>query len=89
MPGEEASRSFRNEPFCEGKRGRTGPGAPAGAPVSPGRRASSSFGVAASDARGFDYDAVFAQADLALYQAKSSDRDRVCSPGSRAHADAV
>jgi diguanylate cyclase (GGDEF)-like protein len=48
-----------------------------------------SFGVAASDARGFDYDAVFAQADLALYEAKSSGRDRVCSPGSRAHADAV
>ncbi|MGO9902730.1 MAG: diguanylate cyclase domain-containing protein [Solirubrobacteraceae bacterium] len=53
------------------------------------RAVTMSFGVAASDARGFDYDAVFAQADLALYQAKSSGRDRVCSPGSRAHADAV
>jgi GGDEF domain-containing protein len=53
------------------------------------RAVTMSFGVAASDARGFDYDAVFAQADLALYEAKSSGRGRVCSPASRAHAHAV
>jgi diguanylate cyclase (GGDEF)-like protein len=40
-----------------------------------------SFGVSASS-RGstFDYDAVFAEADLALYDAKRSGRDRVCRP---------
>jgi diguanylate cyclase (GGDEF)-like protein len=53
-----------------------------------GHAVTMSFGVAASDAHGFDYDAVFAQADRALYQAKRSGRDRVCNTGSltRAHA---
>jgi diguanylate cyclase (GGDEF)-like protein len=54
-----------------------------------GHAVTMSFGVAASEAHGFDYDAVFALADRALYQAKSSGRDRVCSPGSRAHAHAA
>lgn len=43
-----------------------------------------SFGVAASDASGFDYAVVFAQADRALYQAKRNGRDCVCSSGSLA-----
>jgi diguanylate cyclase (GGDEF)-like protein len=54
-----------------------------------GHAVTMSFGVAASEAHGFDYNAVFAQADRALYQAKSSGRDRVCSTGSRAHARAA
>jgi diguanylate cyclase (GGDEF)-like protein len=48
-----------------------------------------SFGVAASDANGFDYDAVFARADRALYEAKRSGRDRVCGSGSRAYPSAT
>jgi len=47
-------------------------------------RVTMSFAVAASNARGFDYDAVFARAERALYQAKNSSRDRVCSSGSLA-----
>jgi PleD family two-component response regulator len=45
-----------------------------------------SFGVGASE-RGetFDYDAVFAKADAALYEAKRSGRDQVC----RAERDGV
>ena len=46
-----------------------------------GHAVTMSFGVAASDARGFDYNAVFAQADRALYEAKRTGRDRVCSSG--------
>jgi len=48
-----------------------------------------SFGVAASEGHGFDYNAVFARADRALYQAKSSGRDRVCSTGSRGEGDGL
>jgi hypothetical protein len=40
-----------------------------------------SFGVAASaGGRAFDFEAVFAEADAALYEAKRSGRDRVCPP---------
>lgn len=43
-----------------------------------------SFGVAASErGQAFDYETVFAAADLALYEAKRGGRDRVCAaPGS-------
>jgi diguanylate cyclase (GGDEF)-like protein len=37
-----------------------------------------SFGVSASPEGAFDYDNVFAQADLALYRAKQDGRNRVC-----------
>jgi diguanylate cyclase (GGDEF)-like protein len=48
-----------------------------------------SFGVVASDADGFDYDAVFAQADRALYRAKGSGRNCVRNAGISAHAHAA
>ena len=54
-----------------------------------GHRVTMSFGVAASDGDGFDYDAVFAAADRALYQAKRGGRDCVCSSGSLARAHAA
>jgi len=41
-------------------------------------RVTMSFGVAASQRGGrFDYEAIFAEADAALYEAKDSGRDRV------------
>jgi diguanylate cyclase (GGDEF)-like protein len=40
-----------------------------------------SFGVAASDPGEFDYELVFAEADLALYEAKHSGRNQVCARG--------
>ena len=54
-----------------------------------GHAVTMSFGVAASEADGFDYNAVFARADRALYQAKRGGRDCVCSAGTRAAASAA
>src|SRR5829696_2788350 len=46
-----------------------------------GLRVTMSFGVAASaDGQAFDFKAVFAEADAALYEAKRAGRDRVCPP---------
>jgi diguanylate cyclase (GGDEF)-like protein len=45
-----------------------------------------SFGVATSGDEGFAFDSLFAQADEALYRAKASGRNRVCTPESPAFA---
>jgi diguanylate cyclase (GGDEF)-like protein len=48
------------------------------APIA-GQAVTMSFGVAASaDGEPFDFDALYAEADLALYRAKRGGRDRVC-----------
>jgi diguanylate cyclase (GGDEF)-like protein len=54
----------------------------AAAPLS-GHRITMSFGIAASsDGEAFDFDALYARADAALYVAKRNGRDRVCGgPG--------
>ncbi len=54
------------------------------APVA-GQAVTMSFGVAASaDGEPFDFDALYAQADAALYRAKRGGRDRVCGGPSEA-----
>jgi diguanylate cyclase (GGDEF)-like protein len=57
-------------------------GAVTAAPVA-GQSITMSFGVAASaEGEAFDFDALYADADVALYRAKRSGRDRVCGgPG--------
>jgi diguanylate cyclase (GGDEF)-like protein len=45
-----------------------------------------SCGVAASDARGFEFGALFAEADEALYRAKAGGRNRVCTVDAPAFA---
>jgi diguanylate cyclase (GGDEF)-like protein len=45
-----------------------------------------SFGVAGSAPGEFDYESVFAEADMALYEAKHAGRNRVCARGSVALA---
>jgi diguanylate cyclase (GGDEF)-like protein len=47
-----------------------------------------SFGVAASDPGEFDYEKVFAQADLALYEAKRQGRNCVCAATPATRPDA-
>ncbi len=61
------------------------------APIA-GQDVTMSFGVAASaDGEPFDFDALYAQADAALYRAKRGGRDRVCGGPGRgaAHAEVV
>jgi diguanylate cyclase (GGDEF)-like protein len=56
----------------------------AAADVGPGLRVTMSFGVSGSRSEEvFDYDAIFAEADAALYGAKSAGRDRVHVPRRR------
>jgi diguanylate cyclase (GGDEF)-like protein len=45
-----------------------------------------SFGVAGSSPGEFDYESVFAEADMALYEAKHAGRNRVCTRGAIALA---
>jgi PleD family two-component response regulator len=47
-----------------------------------------SFGVSASPPGEFEYDEVFAQADLALYRSKQDGRNRVCVDDGAARAAA-
>lgn len=54
-----------------------------------GHAVTMSFGVAASPGHGFDYDAVLAQADRALYRAKRGGRDRVYGAGAQVPARAA
>jgi diguanylate cyclase (GGDEF)-like protein len=59
------------------------------APIS-GQSVTMSFGVAASaDGEAFDFDALFARADAALYRAKDGGRDRVCGGPGEAPAPAL
>ena len=51
-----------------------------------GLRVTMSFGVAGSAPGGFDYESVFAEADLALYEAKHAGRNSVRTRGSVALA---
>ena len=70
LPGSEITRA---DDLAERLRARVGVGTLAG-----GIQVTMSFGVAASERdEVFDYNAVFAKADTALYRAKSEGRDRV------------
>src|SRR5213078_4389663 len=51
-----------------------------------GLHATMSFGVAGSAPGEFNYESVFAEADLALYEAKHAGRNRVCTRGAIALA---
>ena len=56
-------------------------------PVADGQQVTMSLGVTASgDGRVFDYDELFGEADAALYRAKASGRNRVCTAGEAAPA---
>jgi len=52
-----------------------------GAEAAAGVRVTMSFGVSASEPGSFDYERTFAAADLALYEAKNTGRNRVCVAG--------
>jgi diguanylate cyclase (GGDEF)-like protein len=73
LPGADAARGAL---VAEALRG-----AVAGETLAGGLRVTMSFGVAASaEGSAFELQAVFAEADAALYEAKRSGRDRVCPP---------
>jgi diguanylate cyclase (GGDEF)-like protein len=82
LPGATVAEA---EEVAERLRASVGAAPVAGQPVT------MSFGVAASaDGEPFDFDALYARADLALYRAKRGGRDRVCGgPGEARHVSEV